>query len=166
MRFLDRFLLSVVLLFVVAVPCLAQSGSFGSSVVVGEDELIIGEPNTFFRPGTVYVYRQSGGDWVEAEQLQAPDAERADGFGTVLAVVGNTLVVGQRLGPLHAFEREGVEWRHAGTLAGTEGIGIQAPEEESAEIPVGCNQYGYCETDFGVTLAAAENWLQIGRAHV
>ena len=34
----------------------AQSGSFGTSIALDGDELIVGEPNTSFREGSVYVY--------------------------------------------------------------------------------------------------------------
>ena len=73
----------------------AQSGWFGNSVVIGDGELLIAEPTTSFRPGTVYVYRKSGGAWTEAQALRAPDAQRADGFGSLLARSGNTLFVSE-----------------------------------------------------------------------
>jgi hypothetical protein len=102
-------------------PALAQSGSFGTSVVIDDGELIVAEPNNWFRQGLVYVYRKAGDDWREAATIEAPDAERADGFGTVLARTGGTLFVGQRGGRIHIFERQGTGWRHAGMLA-TDGI--------------------------------------------
>src|SRR5688500_4214378 len=97
----------------VAAPLAAQSGSFGNSVVIGADELIIGEPNNFFRPGLVYVYRRNGDMWREAMRLQAPEPARADGFGAVLAASGNPLFVAQRGGGVHMFRRDGNTWRAA-----------------------------------------------------
>ena len=82
---LRSLVMSVALLAVAVVPAFAQSGSFGNAVLVGDDELIIAEPNPTFRAGAVYVYRKVGNRWQEAAQIQAPDTERADGFGTVLA---------------------------------------------------------------------------------
>ena len=105
MRSLRRVLLSLAMLPFATLPGVAQSGSFGNAIVVSDGELIIAEPNTNFRPGAVYIYRRSGNAWREAAQLHAPDSERADGFGSVLARTGNTLFVGQRNGPLHVFER-------------------------------------------------------------
>jgi choice-of-anchor B domain-containing protein len=168
MRGIPLLLFTVVASLASAGPVLAQSGSFGNSLVITDGEMIIGEPTTTFRPGTVYVYRLQEGAWEEVDRLQAPDAVRADGFGTLVAVGGGTLFVGQREGPVHTFRREGDRWRHSGTVAGTEGLGIQRPEEEAGEwgevqtIPLGCNQYGYCETDFGLTLAADGDWLLVG----
>jgi len=136
----------------VATPCLAQSGSFGNAVLLTGDELVVGEPNTNFRPGTVYVYRQSGEAWQEVAQLRAPDSERADGFGAALARTDNTLFVAQRGGGLHVFRREGSNWTPAGTVQADGLTGLDP----------GCNQYGYCGTQFGITLAASGDWLLVG----
>lgn len=152
MRSLHCMMLFAVLL-TVATPCLAQSSAFGNAVVIGDGELIIAEPNNQFRPGTVYVYRKSGGVWEETAQLRAPDAERADGFGTVLAATGSTLFVGQRGGSIHVFERDDAGWVAAGSLAVN---GVTGPDP-------GCgDQYGYCDRDFGIALAAAGDWLLVG----
>ena len=146
-------LLSVLILFL-SIPFQAagQSGSFGNSVVLDGDEMIIGEPNTTFREGSVYVYHRMDGQWSLAERLVAPDAERADGFGSVLAKTGNTLFIGQRNGPLHMYEKGDDGWSPAGTLTGNGTSGVDP----------GCSSYGYCGTDFAITLAAEGNWLLVG----
>ncbi len=134
-------------------PLTAQSGAFGHAVVIDGDEILIAEPTTSFRPGAVYVYRESGGTWREASMLRAPDSERADGFGTLLARTGNTLFVGQRGGPLHVFERgAGGAWAAAGMIDDEE-IAGQSPE---------CRFDGLCGTDFGLSLAADGDWLLVG----
>ena len=136
-----------------APPLTAQSPSFGNSVVIDSDGIFIAEPNPNFRSGAVYVYEKSGGAWRQSTVLRAPDSERADGFGTVLAKADNTLFVGQRSGPLHVFERSADgTWLATGTVEG-DGVG---------GIDPGCGQYGYCGTDFGLALAAAGNWLLVG----
>ncbi|MEX1183895.1 MAG: choice-of-anchor B family protein [Gemmatimonadota bacterium] len=152
MHLIQRILVAFVLTIIVTGPSAAQSGSFGNSVVVGPDELLIGEPNNTFRSGLVYVYRRSGGEWREAAQLRAPDSERADGFGAVLAATGGTLFVAQRGGDIHVFRRQGSGWQHAGAL----------PDAGIAGRDPGCSQYGYCGTDFGITLAASGDWLLVG----
>ena len=152
MRPLRPLVMLLALLAVGGVPALAQSGSFGNAIVVGDDELIIAEPNTTFRAGAVYIYRKVGNAWQETAQIHAPDTERADGFGTVLAATGNTLIVGQRGGPLHTYERDGQGWRHTGTVSG-DGVNGTDP---------GCSEYGYCGTDFGIELAADGDWLLVG----
>lgn len=145
------FLLLAVLALL-TLPAAGQSGSFGVSVTLDGDELLVGEPNTTFREGSVYVYGDVGGEWTEVQRLTAPDAARADGFGTVLARHGNTLFVGQKTGPIHIFEKSGNTWGHAGTLSGNGTDGVDP----------GCGQYGYCGTDFGISLAFDGNWLLVG----
>ncbi len=144
--------------FVAIIPLLfasdshAQSGSFGTTIALDGDELLVGEPNTSFREGSVYVYAHGANGWTLQDRLTAPDAERADGFGTVLARDGRTLLVGQKNGPIHVYDGSTGSWQHAGVLTGggTEGL------------DPGCQQYGYCGTDFGVTLALDRDWLLIG----
>jgi choice-of-anchor B domain-containing protein len=149
------FLVSFTCVVIAATAVRAQSSSFGTSVVIGPDEMIIAEPNNNFRPGVVYVYRKAGGEWVEADRLMAPDAERADGFGAVLATSGTTLFVAQRGGRIHRFERQADgSWGSAGVLPGT---GIEG-------LDPGCNAYGYCGIDFGMSLAADGDWLLVGAA--
>ena len=148
-----RFLASVAILAATATSLTGQSGSFGNSVVIDGDEMFVAEPNPTFRSGAVYVYRTAGGQWRESAVLRAPNSERADGFGTVLAKTGGTLFVGQRSGPLHVFERDGDgAWRATGMV---EGDGVNG-------IDPGCGQYGYCGTDFGLTLGASGDWLLVG----
>ncbi|MCY4572049.1 MAG: hypothetical protein OXF01_04540, partial [Gemmatimonadetes bacterium] len=136
-----------------ASPLAAQSGAFGHSVVIDEGEILITEPTTSFRPGAVYVYRKAGGEWRESAVLRAPDAERADGFGTLLAKSGNTLFIGQRGGPIHVFERSGAgAWRATGMVEGDDITGLE-PD---------CRWDGFCGTDFGLGLAADGDWLLVG----
>ena len=130
----------------------AQSPSFGHAVLVDGDRLLVAEPTPTFRPGAVYIYEQSGGGWRESDRLHAPGSERADGFGTLLAQSGNTLFVGQRGGPIHIFHREAGSWRVAGAIADPEIEGLSPA----------CRFDGYCGTDFGLTLAASDDWLLVG----
>ena len=147
--------LSLIALVVLAAPAVAQSGSFGNSVVIDGDALLIGEPNNTFRPGTVYLYKKVGGEWVESARITAPAAERADGFGAVLARTDNTLFVASRSGRIDAFERSGATWAHSSTLVG----------EDIAGLDPRCNYNGYCGVDYGIALAAADDWLLVGQSH-
>jgi len=137
-------------------PATAQSGAFGNSVVIDGDALIIGEPNNSFRPGTVYVYRKRGGEWAETGQVTAPDAERADGFGALVAVSGNTLFVANRGGAVFEYERAGESWRYRSTVT----------DDESSGLDPRCDFNGYCGVDYGVSIAAAGDWLLVGHANV
>ena len=153
---LARLALSLLLVGVLAEPALAQSGSFGNAVLVDGDALVVGEPNNSFRPGTVYLYAKRGGDWVETGQLTSPDAERADGFGAVLASTGTTLFVASRGGRIDAFERAGAGWTHASVL----------DTDELVTLDPRCNYNGFCGVDFGISMAAAGDWLLVGQSGV
>jgi choice-of-anchor B domain-containing protein len=138
MRHLARYLTAAVLLLAGAVAADAQNGRFGGAIALTDAEIIVGEPANTFRPGVVYVYSRSGSEWIETLQLQAPDAERGDGFGTAVAVAGTALFVTADAG-VHVFTRAGEAWRHASL--------IEAPSQAS---------------QFGATLAAAGDWLFVG----
>ncbi|HAW89118.1 MAG TPA: hypothetical protein DCX61_00445, partial [Gemmatimonadetes bacterium] len=146
--------LSLAATAVLVSPGLAQSGSFGNSVVIDGDALIIGEPNNSFRPGMVYVYRKSESDWIESARLTAPGAERADGFGAVLALSGSTLFVATRAGSLYTYERSGATWAFSSTLTAEDLVGLDAQ----------CNYNGYCGVDYGISLSADKDWLLVGHS--
>jgi choice-of-anchor B domain-containing protein len=145
-------LCSLLILTLIPSSALAQSGSYGTAVALDGDELLVGEPNTSFREGSVYVYERTPNGWAQSDRLTAPDPERADGFGTVLARDGRTLLVGQKNGPVHVFDGSSGSWQHTGILSG----------EGTTGLDPGCQQYGYCGTDFGMTMALDGNWLLIG----
>ncbi len=153
---MTRLVLSILLVGAFVAPASAQSGSFGNAVLVDGDALIVGEPNNSFRPGTVYLYRKEGGDWVETGRLTAPDAERADGFGALLASNGTTLFVASRGGRIDAFDRAGDGWTHASVLD-TDGLETLDPR---------CNYNGFCAVDYGIAMAAAGDWLLVGQTSV
>ena len=103
---------------VAAAQASAQT-SFGRALVIGDGEVIVGEPanNNAFRPGRVYVYRKTAGVWREAARLTAPDTGRADGFGSALALSGSTLFVSKGDGAtIHVFNKQAGVWKAAGTL--------------------------------------------------
>ncbi len=151
-----RLALAIILTGVWVAPAEAQSGSFGNAVLVDGDALMVGEPNNTFRPGTVYLYQKQSEAWVESGRLTAPNAERSDGFGAVLASTGTTLFVASRDGRIDAFERSGEAWVHASELD-TEALLTLDPR---------CNYNGYCGVDFGISMAAAGDWLLVGQSGI
>lgn len=156
MRPLPRLVFLLAAIVMLPTASAAQSGAFGNSVVIDGDALIVGEPNNSFRPGTVYVYRKQGDEWVESSRITAPDAERADGFGALLALNGNSLFVASRAGAVLEYTRSGDEWTYAGTVT----------DDESAGLDPRCDFNGYCGVDFGLSLDSAGDWLLVGHANV
>jgi hypothetical protein len=69
---------------------------FGSSVAIHGDVLAASEPVSSTPPtaGLVRVFERSGTVWSPETVLQAADGSVSDGFGSALALVGNTLVAG------------------------------------------------------------------------
>ncbi|MGH8631116.1 MAG: FG-GAP repeat protein, partial [Burkholderiales bacterium] len=105
-----------------AAPGSAQT-SFGRALIVGEGEVFVGEPanGNAFRPGRVYVYRKVAGLWKEAARLTAPKPERADGFGSGLALAGSTLFVARSDGSsIQVFDKQtNGSWKAMGAIATT-----------------------------------------------
>ncbi len=97
-------------------PAALAGQGFGSSVVIVEDGVLVGEPTSEREPGSVRVFRP--GDWTEAQVLYAPGAVVRDRFGVALATAGARLFVGAPgAGAVHVFERADGEWRHATEIA-------------------------------------------------
>ena len=112
----------------------APMAGYGGSVVVGDGEVLVGEPNNTLRSGMVYIYGRGGAGWAQRAALKASDAADADGFGASMAMDGSTLVVGairqaDRHGAVYVFQRSGTAWRQTARLVapdGAEGDGFGA----------------------------------------
>ncbi len=116
---------------------------FGGAVLVGDDEVFVGEAANQFRPGTVYVYRRGGSGWRDAGTLTAPTAVVGDQFGTSLALDGNRLFVGSGATAVHVFSKQGSAWTASGSIAAT-----AVPGQD---------------VRFGRGLSASGDWLFVGR---
>jgi hypothetical protein len=77
----------------------ASGGSFGISVAVSGDSVVVGADASSrpSDPGSAYVFVSNGGVWREQQKLTASDAARGDVFGTSVAVSGDLAVVGAHL---------------------------------------------------------------------
>lgn len=86
-----------------------QADRFGTSIALDGDTLVIGaigedssaigvngeqDNNDSADSGAVYVYRRSGGTWVQEAYLKASNPDRHDLFGSSVAIFGDTLVIG------------------------------------------------------------------------
>jgi len=96
--------------------------SFGESVWVGGETVVVGAPDADDSRGTAYVFsrNQGGGDaWGEARRLVASDRASEDRFGDAVAVDGRTIFVGAwwddvgsttDQGSVYIFTRQGNVW--------------------------------------------------------
>lgn len=77
---------------------------FGSAVALTGATAIVGAGSTNFGSsglqGAAYVFVQSGGTWTEQQQLLASDGEYYDLFGCSVALDGDTVAIGAKMGGL------------------------------------------------------------------
>ncbi len=134
----------------IAAPINAQStprpeyqtaiAGFGNTLAIVDNLVLVGEPANQARPGIVYVYAKSGGQWTEVSQLTASNADLADGFGTALSPAGDHLLISSTSGVYH-FHRSGDTWRELGMVTA------------AGAIP---------SDGFGSAIAASGNYALIG----
>ena len=67
---------------------------FGQSVAIAGDIIAAGAWKDDRKLGSVYLFRQNGGQWTETGKLSASDGVEGDEFGYSLAAFGNRLVTG------------------------------------------------------------------------
>jgi choice-of-anchor B domain-containing protein len=127
MRTFGRLMLAGAMVALVGAPVSAQTtvggdfaaaelARFGSTLAVGGGQVFVGESNTQIRPGAVYVYEKQGSNWIEVQELNAPEAEWGDGFGAAITVSGGNLFVAGG-GGVHAFRNSGGTWSYQSTIA-------------------------------------------------
>lgn len=78
-----------------------DSDAFGTSLAISGDTIVVGAPakqvGATFGQGAVYVFRQAAGGWTsgtEVAKLTSSDGAGTSGFGTSVAISGDTIVVG------------------------------------------------------------------------
>lgn len=98
--------------------------SFGSSVDIDEDYIIIGANGTMVDmtsgQGVAYIFKKSGENWVEEDILVASDGAEFDYFGFSVSISGNYALVGaynhdtgglSNKGKAYVYKRTGDDWQ-------------------------------------------------------
>ena len=114
---------------------------FGASLALTSDRMSVGAPHAsthMLSSGAAYVFELQGSTWVQAAKLAAVDAAYADGFGASVAILGDVVLVGSRLGDgppsdsgaAYVFERGAGGWSQTQKLVplqsqSEDGIGSQ-----------------------------------------
>jgi choice-of-anchor B domain-containing protein len=147
MRRFREYLSLSFLLLLGAVPAAGQTvrsepapaprlAGFGTAIAIGDGEIFVSRSGASLllpllpsRTGGVHVFRPgANGEWEEAAHLTGSDAGVGVGFGTAMAVDGNTLLVGapgqyQGRGAVYLYQRDGSgEWREVGVLSAGDGV--------------------------------------------
>ena len=112
---------------------LDRSAALGTSVLVQKDTVIVGAPKQTHGgvrfTGAAFVFQREGDQWVESATLSAADADKSDGFGTSVAMSGDTVVVGAPLadtdrgkdaGAAYVFVRDGGGWKQEAKLSSSD----------------------------------------------
>ncbi len=84
----------------------------GDRLAVGNSNLDVGANNA---QGGVYVFTRSNGSWLLEQTIKANDGQTDDGFGSMLVLKENTIVVSSpafnvRLGAAYVFTRSNSMW--------------------------------------------------------
>lgn len=103
---------------------------FGSAVALSGDTMVVGAQRAGFgssaNRGAVYVFTRNGAIWSFQQKLTAYDGSALDFFGAVVAMNGDTLVVGAHgddtnKGSVYFFTRSGSVWSFQQKLTAYDG---------------------------------------------
>ena len=160
-----------------------MNDSFGASVAVSGDTLVVGAPyeasnatgvngnqadNSAAYAGAAYVFTRSGGIWSQQAYLKASNTGASDFFGWSVAVSGDTLVAGAYGEASNATGVNGSQADNSAAYAGaayvfTRSGGIWSQQAYLKASNTGASYFfGWSVAVSGDTQVAGE----IGRAHV
>ena len=111
-----------------------QGDNFGGSIAVSGDTALIGSPfddiDGRLDQGSSYVFTRSGSIWSQQTKLTTVDGGQGDNFGTSVALVGDTALVGAwgddidlktDQGSAYVFTRNGNIWSQQSKLTASDG---------------------------------------------
>ncbi len=86
---------------------------FGASVALSGDTVVVGASNNAISPNlnpAAYVFTRSGTVWAQQQKLKANDGAAGDGFGSAVAISGDTVVVGAPTSDISANLAQGAAY--------------------------------------------------------
>ncbi|MHC4739833.1 MAG: FG-GAP repeat protein [Planctomycetota bacterium] len=103
-------------------------GGFGNSVAVSGDTAVIGRVKPYMvseLPGSAYIFRFDGSNWVEEQKLTASDGAANDKFGISVGISGDTAIIGAHgddpNGSAYIFRFDGASWVEEAKLTASDG---------------------------------------------
>ena len=106
----------------------AANDYFGGAVVLSGGTAVVGASGhgQAYGQGAVYVFAQSGTDWIQKAEVVAADGAGDDFFGAAVALSGNTLAVGayghnSGRGAAYIWVQSGTSWTQQAELTASDG---------------------------------------------
>jgi FG-GAP repeat protein len=109
----------------------------GWSVAISGETLVVGAATASDYRGRAFVFVRSGGVWSEQQALRASNRRMGAGFGTSVAISGETVVVGSPMGDAAIFGNQGTAYvfvRNSGVWSEQQIL--------TASDPVGGDKFG------------------------
>ena len=113
----------------------ADNDKFGSQLAISGTTIAVGvsdDSDQGALAGSVYIFEKMATTWRQTQQLYANDGIAGDGFGSSVALQGDTLVVGANLkerplpgmsGSAYVFVRSNGVWKQSQTLRASDSTG-------------------------------------------
>lgn len=98
------------------------NSDFGEAVAISGNTIVVGDQRYDNSAGRAFVYQFEGGHWVRTAVLKGSNTLTGNEFGAVVAISGNTIVVGApfygNVGRAYVFSLSGGRWKQAAILSG------------------------------------------------
>ena len=141
----------------------------GDTLLVGADREssgatgVNGDPNNNaeFRSGAAYVFRRSGTAWSQEAYLKASNTDSLDNFGSLLAISGDTAVVGAAGEDSFATGVNGNQNSESGSRSGAAYVFARAGTDWSQEAYLKASNTGLAD-EFGFAVGVAGDLVVVG----
>ncbi len=150
----------------------ARSDFLGFSVALARDTAVLGsylKRDLNGSPvGAVYIFRNTGTEWVRRQVLVPPESSAGDSFGISVSLLGDVLAVGASgddvaapdAGAVHVFREEDAEWKpstklYRATARGAGEYGRAVALSDKGFVAAGAWMSGIDPTEVGAVEIAA-----------
>jgi len=87
----------------------AQGDSFGASVAIFDDHLVIGATSSNSGKGASYLFKNTNEVWSEVFKFSAADAKQQDNYGNTVSIVEDTIIIAAN-NKTHTNNKQGVAY--------------------------------------------------------
>ena len=135
------------------------SDSFGSSIGISGDTMVVGAPARASGIGAAYVFVRQGSNWTQQAMLTNTPPLASGGFGAAVAIDGNTILVGAPgrspsfpAGRAYVFVRNGTNWSQQASF-------VALPPDNISN-----NRFGYDVDISGESIVIGAPWVSFAGA--